>query len=673
VSSTNLKETESERVGNYIYSICGILFFVFAIQLNAEQPWTRKQIRTESSGGFILHPKPVAEQFRNPSSEKDENEFAKRTREIIAAHDKIRVNPGNTFFENEKRTYGYLMSQALGERGLDAIVDLQREDAQAKTWHQKTAGIDYYAAFTLKHQIRKYFYFGDMLEPEYRKRMYDGAKAWTSKDPLRRSHPCFLRSGPGWGPDNKDSWVDVRSTENLFLMRVTSVYLMAEETGNRETAATYKKIILDYTKALYRIGMGEWDSENYHGHSLTPLLNLYDFSKDNDVKLAAKACLDWMFAAGAIKYYRGGFNGPTKRDYNHIQPFGGSAPSMLWVHFGDCTQSREDWESDEVHLLTSAYRPPPAVMQLARKQFSRPVEIWSSKPHYTATTSHDLKSGPAYLETQYIGDTFQLGSLAGGTRPDKSDVNGFKIIVYDKKHGARTIQAVPGPDPKYVGSPQYQEGKVSGENRIAQDGSLAIWMVKDGNSAWCWVLSDDHEVKIEKEVTFVISDKTWIAIRPINTSVLRVDSTRTDLITTGKKPRFPEHRVLSCEGKGGTFCGCVVEIGDGKSFGSFAKFREHVLDSELNLTRLGDGAVDYQTPSGKWLGFHWNDDPHQLGVWRNGKRHDWTQHAKHLYQVREGDALIESVWGEGSLTIQTNDHTFECKVDESGKVHFENR
>ena len=89
-----------------------------------------------------------------------------------------------------------------------------------------------------------------------------------------------------------NSWVDIRSTENLFLMRNTSVYLMAEETGNEATRLKYKRILLDYAAALYRIGMGEWDSENYHGHSVAPLLNVYDFAKDPDVKLAAKASLD---------------------------------------------------------------------------------------------------------------------------------------------------------------------------------------------------------------------------------------------------------------------------------------------------------------------------------------------------------------------------------------------
>jgi hypothetical protein len=219
--------------------------------------------------------------------------------------------------------------------------------------------------------------------------------------------------------------------------------------------------------------MGEWDSENYHGHSVAPLLNVYDFAKDEEVKLAAKAALDFVMATGAVKYYRGGFNGPTKRDYNHAQPFGGSAANMLWVYFGDAPRKNEQFESDEVHILTSAYRPPAAVVELARKNFARPAEILASKAHYEATTAHELDKGPQYFETHFFGRTFQLGSLVSGTSAGASDVNGFKLLAFDGERGVCDLQCVPGPDPLYAGSPKYATSKVAGENRVAQSGPVA--------------------------------------------------------------------------------------------------------------------------------------------------------------------------------------------------------
>jgi len=620
---------------------------------------------------------PVPEQMLNPISKEDERAFQERARGIIDAQSKLKVPAGNTYFENEKRTYGLLMAQALGGRGMDAIADLQNEDAQADEWHRETKGIDFYAAFTLKHQIRKYFYFGDLLAPEYRQRMFDGGKKWSEQDPMRRHHPTFKAPKEGWGPDAKDSWVDVRSTENLFLMRESSVYLMAEETGSRETAAKYKTHILNYTKALYRIGMGEWDSENYHGHSLAPLTNLYDFAKDEEVKMAAKACLDWMCTVGAVKYYRGGFNGPTKRDYNHAQPFGGSAANMLWVLFGDSPLSNKHWESDEVHPITSAYRPPAAVLALARKQFEKPVEIFASKPSYTATTGFQFGSKPEYLETQFIGHSFQMGSLSGGTTPGASDVNGFKILAFDEKRGAIALQAVPGSDPEYPGSPKYQEGKVSAENRVGQDGNLAIWLVRDGASPWLWVLPDSVKVSTEGGVTFLECDRTWVAVRPLGASGFGRDGGMSDKVSQGENPSFPGHQVLAAKGDGKqNFCGLAVEVGEKESHGSFADFKKAVLAAEVDVTKLAEGIVQYKAKDGKAFGFHWNDDPSKLGVWRNGKRHDWEEHARYLYRVNaEGDEPtppIFSRWGEGKLYVEAGGQAFLSTVDAAGKATFRN-
>ncbi|HND52238.1 MAG TPA: hypothetical protein PLV92_07570, partial [Pirellulaceae bacterium] len=624
------------------------------------------------------------------------------------------VAAGNTYFENEKRTYGLLMAQVLGGRE-GAIKDLQVEDGQAKEWHRETQGIDFYACFTIKHQTRKFFYFGDLLEPAYRQRMIDGAKAWTAQDPLKRPHYAFDKPGEGWGPNVRNSWVDVRSTENLYLMRVTSVYLFAEATGNRDVAAKYKNEIRRYATTLFRVGMGEWDSENYHGHSIAPLCNLYDFAQDPEVKLLAKACLDWAFAAGAVKYNRGGFNGPTKRDYNHSQPFGGSAANMLWVAFGDSPRDNAHWESDEVHLISSAYRPPPAVIELARKNFTRPVELYSSKPIYSATTGGDAKSAPEFLETQYFGATYQLGSLSSGTSEDGGDVNGLKLLVRSKANGAVALQGVPGPDPQFVGSPQYQRGKVAGPNRAAQYENLAVWLVKSGSAPWTWVVPNEARATQQGDVTFLEFDETWVALRPLGAAALKRDDQLTRQIADGEKARFPAHYALSTRGASESYCGVAIEVGDARSHKSFDEFKRRASAARVDLAKLDEGIVQFKAADGKWLGFHWNDNPLDLGIWRNGRRHDWSWHAGQLYGVapppdaaaRNAKALgaaapsptapnaaapnaaasnaavsnatapnaaapIESLRGSGLLKVVAGGKRFECQVAEDGRVEFRN-
>ncbi len=389
---------------------------------------------------------PVPTELTNAWPADWEAEFRARGERVLhgmCAKEKAAGLGGRTYFENEKRAYGFLMAHLLAGDKATAIKELQKEDAQAKQWHAHTEGIDYYACFTLKHQMRKYFLFGHLLDPAYKKRMYEGAKAWTSQDPLRRPHPAFVKAGEGWGPDVKNSWVDVRSTENLFLMRVTSVYLMAEETGNEATRQRYRDTILKYTAALYRVGMGEWDSENYHGHSLGPLLNLFDFAKDMEVKAAAKACLDYMCAIGAVKYYRGAFNGPTNRDYNHSQPFGGSAACMLWLYFGDSPRDNQVYESDEVHVLSSGYRPPVAVVQLARKPSIDPWRYSQASQTTPQRRGVTMRHHPNIWRLSGSANPFKWVRSSAEPPPEKTAVNGFKIAMFDSPQGANVLQVCP--------------------------------------------------------------------------------------------------------------------------------------------------------------------------------------------------------------------------------------
>jgi hypothetical protein len=628
--------------------------------------WDLSRMVTERQGRTTYHARPVDPSLLNPWPAELEGEFQQRAHTIIRAQTRDVKAGVNTYFENEKRTYGYLMAHVLGGNSGAALQYLQAQDHQHDEWHRETAGIDYYACFTLKHQMRKYFYFGDLLDPAYRKRMFEGAKWWTARDPLHRPHYAYRGPKEGWGPDARNSWVDIRSTENLYLMRVTSVFLMAEETGNRRTAELYKRHLLNYAATLYRVGIGEWDSENYHGHSIAPLLNLYDFARDMEVKRAAKACLDFYAAAGALKYWRGGFNGPTKRDYNHAQPFGGSAANALWVWFGDHPRGKTaDWESDEVHQITSAYRPPLAVVKLARKTFERPVEVFAAKPAYDATTRHRRESEPAYAETQYVAHSYLLGSLTGGTSVDGGDVNGFKILAYDRQDGAVALHAAPTSDPAHPGSPMYKRGVIAAPNRVAQQENLALWLVQDGRSPWLWVVPEGVEVEREGGITFLVCDRTWVAIRPLGAGEFKVDEALTRQLAEDEKARFPGHKVLSTRGRGGAYCGLAIEVGEKESHGSLDRFKRAVKSAEVDVSELERGIARYKSADGKWLGIHWNDDPLHLGVWRNGRRRDLRSLA--LYD----SAVLRAPWGEGVLEVNTGAARFQCRVDAEGRVEFD--
>src|SRR4051812_7134959 len=260
---------------------------------------------------------------------------------------------GGTYGENEKNYYPSAMWNVLvGDRaaGLKA---LQEPDVQGKD-HAYTNGVDFYWCFTLKGQMRKYFYFGDQLDPAYRARMKDGAAKWLSTDPRTTEHPVYGKGSgakEGWGPEVKGRRVDMRNTDNLRAMRDTSMYLMAEETGNEPMRLAMKRALLDYAQTLYSVGQSEWDSPNYHPHTLAPYHNLYDFAKDPQVKGIAKATLDWLYAAAAVKYRSGGFGAPNARDYGGNGAMLSNATKPLYLYFGNAPPAGDASDRDDLYHI----------------------------------------------------------------------------------------------------------------------------------------------------------------------------------------------------------------------------------------------------------------------------------------------------------------------------------
>ncbi|MEL6248132.1 MAG: hypothetical protein AAFR15_08970 [Cyanobacteria bacterium J06627_15] len=383
---------------------------------------------------------------------------------------------GSIAYEYEKNSYPLAMADLLWDDSASGLAFLQQLDKQAN----ETLEVDFHSGFTLKGQTRKFFHFQDRLDPAYRSRMLAAMDRFTETDPLTRTadppRKFWERS-----KDDCETPVDCRNTDNLRAMRDTSVYLMAEAAGNEATRLIYKEHLERYVSTLLDIGMGEWDSPTYHGHTTAAYLNLYDFAQDPEVKQLAQDALDWLFSAASLKYWRGDWNGPAKRVY------GDGAAAFFWLYFGDGlppTEVERDW----IYGITSSYRPPEDVVAIATRRFPQPVEILRTHPHYE-NWKPELY-GPAFYETLYFGRTFQLGSLAGGTGGDWS---GFSLRVLTAT-GTDTLTV-----------------EADGPQRIAQYENVLIWY---GESPQ--ITFPAGERSVQDGVTFVKTDQAWLAVRPFD-------------------------------------------------------------------------------------------------------------------------------------------------------------
>ncbi len=630
-----------------------------------------ERVKKDDKGRIVAVPLPIDEEFLNPWPAEMEDGFRTRADHAIRAH-KGKIS-GNTYFENEKSLYPTAILAFLYGRRDAALKTLQEEDNQAGSWNKRTLGIDWYPSFTIKSQVRKYFFFGEYLDPKYRKRMYNSAKIWTEKDPHRRPNPFTeahknkLRSRGkkpsfSWTPEFMNSWVDVRNTDNLRAMRECAVYLMAEETGNKETAAKMKAHIRRYVWALWNIGMGEWDSENYHAHTMTGYIQLYDFAKDPEVKMMAKAAMDMLSLMGAVKYYEGGFCGPIKRDYNKPYAFAGAA-GELSLYFDDTPIANPDPHRDHAHFVTSAYRPPVAIVKLAHKEFGETVELWASKPTYEnwkaegkgASAGPDYpaekfwegKHSPEFFETTTIGRTYQLGSLAKGSR---GDVNGLKMCMTNSKRGADFFVA--------AGATKPGKGinRGAGVDRIGQYENLLVCLSSRGKTNYAFMVPDHAKLTQADGVTFVQTEKTWLAIRPVGG---RIDTETSDA------PKNWNARFFT-----GKCSGFVMEVGDREHFKGFEEFRTRVIEKSQ---------LEHDGKSARLVGSRGKTLKVEISggglpdVYRDGKQHDWKKHWA-LYQSTDGKkAPLHLGWKTGKLYVQAGGWTFEASFDHTGKYEFKNR
>lgn len=555
-------------------------------------------------------------------------------------------NYGTTAFEQEKKSYPRAMMDFLAGNHQKAIAFLQSEDADVHR-NSHTLGIDFYSSFTLKGQVRKYFYFGKYLDPSYRQRMKRAMAILTAQDPLKRT---FSNPRRFWEKsiDNCKTWVDCRNTDNLKAMRDVAVYLFAEETGNQQTRLTYKERLQRNIRTLYQIGQGEWDSENYLGHTITAYLNLYDFAQDHEVKSLAKSALDWLFTSGALKYWRGAFGGPSKRDYSNGNcVWCALATGELGLYFGDSPISDQRPNPDAVYAITSSYRPPSAVVALARKQFKKPLELLNSKPTYENwKPGADIK--PQFYETLYFGNTFQIGTLAQGSG---GDWNGFKMMAFNSRRGVDYFIAATGTNSKKIST-----DSIGGDN-VAQYRNLVIWLNNQPDAPFQFFLPKSAQLKNQNGVTFIKYEQTWLALTPIHLKINGIDHQAIQKIQS----KYPHEQIFTAVGNGNKFTGFALEIGEQATHGSWQQFQQSVMQkSRLNLAQINQGVVEYQGIRGKVkLQYQGVGLPK---IWRNGKEHNWLQHFA-IYQNADGDQNpINLGWKKGKLIVEAGGYKFQSQV-----------
>jgi len=471
-----------------------------------------------------------------------------------------------------------------------------------------------------------------------------------------RPHPTLgFGSGPvgtSWDPGTRGGWVDARNTDNLRAMRETTVYLLAEASGNEIIRKLYKQKIRRFVTDLFHVGMGEWDSETYIGHTTIPYITLYDFSRDPEVTALAKAALDWIATATAWKYYDGGFAPPSKRDYGGAcKVWGSGAVSLPALWFGS-THPDPKPHVDDVHAITSSYRPPLAVWHLANKNFPRPVEVLATKPTYQVFLPGG-DDAPKYWETVYYGKRFYLGSTicAGGD----GDMSPFALVAENPARGVDYVLAAPG----------LAYNRKEGGSQIGQNHNLVLYLAK-GAKDFSWQIPHAAEVVADGGVWFVKLHSTWLALWPIGLQEWQ----------PGANPR---HRNLDTKMDGTRIAkavagrdasGFAMIVSDDKAHATFDAFRA-AIKKDASLREAGKDRWVLTAPGGRTLDMTLNRQEDLPVVLRDGVLRDYADYDQWKPTADKGP--IASGWKDGQLTVRAGGWVYHAQLDDQGRPTFSER
>jgi hypothetical protein len=238
--------------------------------------------------------------------------------------------------------------------------------------------------------------------------------------------------------DSHNPWTS-EGTENHIAMDRTSGYLFAQHAlqypqyfpDAPQKLVHLKDWISRWSKRMYQYGTGEWNSSIYQAYHIIGWLNLYDFADDPEVKIMARAVLDYYSAEMALHYSWGTYGGSEKRGRGTGNNNFSASGYICWLWFGSHYHGASFLPGGQeyiqsMHAITSSYRPPANCLPLARKEGQMQSWYINSKPSY-------LYEKPAFVKQFfYVDENFTMGTAIspyGGWTGSTSQIVNWKLAI----------------------------------------------------------------------------------------------------------------------------------------------------------------------------------------------------------------------------------------------------
>ena len=492
-------------------------------------------------------------------------------------------------------------------------------------------------------------------------------------------------------------------TENHVSMSRTSGYIFAQEAMRypslRPTAEKWEGLlrewILGWSRRIYHHGTGEWDSGPYTAYNLIGWLNLHDFAESAEVRRAARAVLDYYAANIALKMTDGLLGGPESRGATRYGPISQTATEYLaWIWFGPTRIAAREgfFKPNEyiqaVHAATSSYRPPRALMDLARKRIPTPALYHNTKPDYLLTRKAESH------ETFLIEDGFTLGTAQtpyGGWINTAYGIINWKLVA--RAHGSQPPAVLSGNGGmKSMNHPrgrnpfdqflQYRSTVIQ-MTRVPADAEAIENEVGHVFEEW---RADSHKDFLERwgrthhfHGTY-ISDSGRGDIANAKFSILHLPAEARPLVEgnwaflqinqayvgvrslSGSPPVHNGDRLLD-EAPRNALSGFVVEVANARDYPGFDAFRDALKGTRLerdpesilkfHYTTLEDRDIAFQySDTGQWreMIYDWGSGVRERRIGFNTT--DWTQPA---WPEGRHQGRIPRLWVAGKLRQRSPD------------------
>lgn len=227
------------------------------------------------------------------------------------------------------------------------------------------------------------------------------------------------------------SWEEVRQlrgdTENHWVLYHACLHLAAELDGYEDLAWENGRTseenrveavgwLRHWIHGAVRLGQSEYNPTHYIAEYAIPLLMLAQWTRDDELAVAARMMLDHLFAELATVSLYGVLRGPHARtdDTSVVEPWNSMTSLYSWLLFGSTqpATARNDWWNGALAQLAHGYRPPEVLRRIALDP--PPVRHQHDRARSRRMLRETTQEFRTIVKKHYLRPEYAVGSTQGG-------------------------------------------------------------------------------------------------------------------------------------------------------------------------------------------------------------------------------------------------------------------